>query len=295
MSNNPNAGGIIVFTLLRELSAPQRAAVPVQHPIQSKRLQFAGAHNPQWGVWQAGEDAFERTTHAAGEKNGEGGPEMANHNTPTASGSGDRYHSAAAQEIVSGHRNNGVKQLEDDVAAQLAQLAQEPEKQWHTLVHSAWELHALGENAAAHRAYLQALNLFPQTGLPPQDHVQLLVKAANNAKDGGQWDIASAFFTQALVDPALLQDPLKESGIRGEFGETLYHQKNILEAEQQFKRSLDLAIHHINPGSWASQEALGDALSRLYTLYLNTQQAEAAEQLKISYAFCPVPITPMGF
>lgn len=232
------------------------------------------AQQSPWGVWLVN-DAFE---HHPKDENG------------------DAYCAGGAQLIVGGQREEGVRQMLDFFKEMTAHHAGNPEALALALMEEALEFHALGEHKAAQIGYIKALEVSQQNHLGGQmapTRIQLYL--ARNAKDAGQWDVADAYFQDALAQPGQFPSGLKLGEAQGEHGEVLTHLGQWEQAKTAFEASIQTLENDTVSNNQERLEALGTAYSRLYTLYLDTKQGEQAEAFRSQHADFPYPIIPAGF
>ncbi len=246
------------------------------------------SNTSNWGAWRV-EDVFEYATPSAEPKKSEGAPVKKD----------DVFHAQAVQEVIGGNRQAGLVHFQSELESDLQALTGYPETQFQTLLLAAQELQALGENQTAHQCLERAKKLAHGAGLSLDTQRGLALQSARNAKDAGNWVQAEGFYKGLLTHftPGTLKG-IEQAQVLGELGEVVWHLSRPAEAEQYFKEAVASVNSLADPASqadWPTQEALGEAVSRLYTLYLNTKRESEAEALKAQYAQCPVPIIPAGF
>lgn len=266
---------------------------------------------PVWGAWLV-DDVFEFATPSLNRTESPHGTEASNEaskaeqieSIPLKSDEinaddlkrEDIYHAQAVQEVIGGKRQSGLVHFQSELDADLKVLTGHPETQFQTLLRAAQELQALGENQAAHQCLERGKKLATEAGLSLDIQRGIALQSARNAKDAGSWVQAEGFYKGLLTHatPGTLNG-IEKAEVLGELGEVVWHLAKPEEAELHFKGAID-SIHGLpDSSSWPVQEALGEAVSRLYTLYLNTQRDSEAEDLKTQYAHCSVPIIPAGF
>jgi tetratricopeptide (TPR) repeat protein len=243
-----------------------------------------------WGAWLV-DDVFEYATPGT-DKIANANKEVEGHPLKK----DDVYHAQAVQEVIGGNRQAGLVHFQSELESDLKALTGHPETQFQTLLRAAQELQALGENQTAHQCLDRAKKLAHEAGLSLEIQRGLALQSARNAKDAGSWTQAEGFYKGLLTHatPGSLKG-IERGQVLGELGEVVWHLAKPEEAEQHFKAAIDSINTLPDASNWSVQEALGEAVSRLYTLYLNTQRDSEAEALKVQYAHCPVPIIPAGF